>query len=74
MAKASQPKPEWWPARLLDETETAELLGLSVPTLRDWRCRKTRALPYLKLGASVRYDPDAAWRWLSANAVQAVGA
>lgn len=55
---------------LIDEHRAAELLGLTIPTLRDWRCRKTRDLPYVKLGAAVRYEPDAVWRWLRANTVE----
>ena len=70
MAAAIPPKPDWWPKTLLDESSTAELLGLTIPTLRDWRCRRTRALPFLKLGASVRYNPDDIWKWLCANTVR----
>jgi hypothetical protein len=70
MANALPQKPSWWPEGLIDENRTAELIGLTVPTLRDWRCRKTRALPYVKLGAAVRYNPDALWEWVNRNTVR----
>ena len=44
--------------RLRDEYETAELLGISVKTLRGWRCRGGGPV-FRKVGASVRYaDAD----------------
>jgi excisionase family DNA binding protein len=67
---STPPLPDWWPKHLLDAGEAAELLGMSVPTLKDWRCRKTRSLPYHKLGGSVRYNPSDLWTWLNANAVR----
>jgi hypothetical protein len=62
--------PEWWPKKLVDETVAADLLGLTVPTLRDWRCRRTVDLPFVKLGAAVRYSPDDMWVWLNRNTVR----
>jgi excisionase family DNA binding protein len=41
---------------LVNEHEAAQLLGLSVATLRRWRWAG-RALRYVKVGAAVRYDP-----------------
>ena len=38
--------------RLLTLKESADWLGLRVPTLRDWIWR--RKIPYVKLGRSVR--------------------
>ncbi len=43
-------------ARLLNEFETANRLGLSVKTLRRWRWAG-QGIPFIKLGRSVRYDP-----------------
>ncbi|MCI5049235.1 MAG: helix-turn-helix domain-containing protein [Rickettsiales bacterium] len=40
---------------LLTPEETAELLGISVNTLRMWRCAKRYDLPYVKVGRLVRY-------------------
>ena len=64
---SNEPAPAWWPKTLLDEDEAAELLGLSVRTLQDWRSRRTRTITYHKLGECVRYNPDDLWRWLCAN-------
>lgn len=41
---------------LLTPEEAAEITGLSLDTLAQWRSRK-RGLPYLKIGRAVRYDP-----------------
>jgi len=40
--------------RYLNENEAALLTGLSVQTLRNWRC-KGIGFPYTKIGRSVRY-------------------
>jgi hypothetical protein len=42
---------------LLDEKEAAEILGLSVQTLRNDRATKRR-IPYVKIGKSVRYKVE----------------
>jgi transcriptional regulator with XRE-family HTH domain len=34
---------------LVSQEEAARFLGVSVGTLEQWRCRKTRNLPYVKL-------------------------
>jgi excisionase family DNA binding protein len=41
---------------LLKPEEVADLTGLSVETLAQWRSQK-RGIPYLKIGKVVRYDP-----------------
>lgn len=38
----------------LNENETASLTGLSVQTLRNWRCQG-KGFPYVKVGRAVRY-------------------
>ena len=43
--------------RLLTEQQVAERLGLHVQTLRNWRFQG-RGIPYIKLGAAVRYDEN----------------
>jgi hypothetical protein len=42
---------------LLDEKQTAQILSLSVQTLRNDRATKRR-IPYVKIGKSVRYRPE----------------
>jgi excisionase family DNA binding protein len=41
---------------LLTPEEVAEITGLSLDTLAQWRSQR-RGLPYLKIGRVVRYDP-----------------
>ncbi len=41
---------------LLTPEEVAEITGLSLDTLAQWRSQK-RGMPYLKIGRAVRYDP-----------------
>jgi predicted DNA-binding transcriptional regulator AlpA len=43
--------------RLINEHEAAQLLGLSVATLRNWRFLGAGP-KYYKLGRAVRYDRD----------------
>jgi hypothetical protein len=44
------------PDRLLNEHEAAEILGLSVKTLRRWRWAR-EGVAWIKLGSAVRYAP-----------------
>jgi len=41
--------------KLLTRNETAELLGIQPGTLSVWACERRYALPYVKIGSSVRY-------------------
>jgi predicted DNA-binding transcriptional regulator AlpA len=40
---------------LIDESAVAEMTGFEVQTVRNWRSNKKVALPFLKIGRSVRY-------------------
>lgn len=42
-------------ATLLVEKQVSEILQVTPPTLRRWRCEKTMHLPYIKVGVAVRY-------------------
>ena len=55
-------------ARALTEREVAELLGLSVATLRAWRHRG-KGPRFLRLGRSVRYLPGDVAGFVRASAV-----
>lgn len=48
---------------LIGVDEAARILGLSSSTLYAWVERRPPAIPHLRLGRSVRFDPDelAAW-------------
>ena len=54
--------------RALTEREVADLLGLSVATLRAWRHRG-RGPRFLRLGRSVRYLPSDVADFVRASAV-----
>ncbi len=41
---------------LLTSENVAEITGLSLDTLAQWRSQR-RGIPYLKIGRAVRYDP-----------------
>ena len=43
------------PNRLVDEREAASRLGVKPATLSVWRCTRRYPLPYVKMGALVRY-------------------
>jgi hypothetical protein len=61
------PPPEW-PIGLVDETEAARLLGISIGCLRDWRCRRRVDGPrWVKAGRLVRYSGAELWRWVNRN-------
>ena len=55
-------------ARALTEREVADMLGLSVATLRAWRHRG-RGPRFLRLGRSVRYLPSDVADFVRASAV-----
>ena len=40
---------------LLDADQVAQLTGLSIDTLAQWRSQR-RGIPYLKIGRAIRYD------------------
>ncbi len=54
---------------LLDERQVSELTGISLWTLRKWRCEK-REIPYIRLGNVVRYKYSDILEYLKANTVK----
>jgi predicted DNA-binding transcriptional regulator AlpA len=57
------------PDRLLTATDVAELTGLSVETLAQWRSQK-RGIPYLKISHNcIRYQQSDLAIWLAARRV-----
>ena len=51
---------------LLNESELAEMLGVSLATVRRWRLIR-QGPKYIKLGASVRYNPEDVASWLESR-------
>lgn len=54
---------------ILDETQTAQKLGLSIKTLQSWRWRKIGPR-YLKIGGAVRYAAEDIEEYLKSRAVE----
>lgn len=52
------------PSDLLTPDELSQLLGVSVKTLAVWRYTGRHALPYIRCGASIRYQRQAVAEWL----------
>lgn len=55
--------------QLLTPEEASKRLGVSVATLSTWRCTKRVALPFVKLGAAVRYSESAVAAFIERNTV-----
>jgi len=51
---------------LLNEHDVARITGLSVATIRRWRLLR-QGPEYMKIGASVRYNPRSVSAWLAAR-------
>lgn len=51
-------------SKLWSPEQVAEHLGVSKQTLAVWRCEQRYALPYVKVGSRVRYDPSAVQKFL----------
>ena len=62
------------PSNLVNETECAKQLGVSVATLRVWRCNKRYSLSYVKVGRCVRYRPTDIERFLDSRTISGGGA
>jgi len=58
---------------LMTSKQTAEFLGVSAATLAVWRCRSGKVdLPFVKIGASVRYSRKLLIEWLGQHVVNPV--
>ena len=53
-------------SHLLNENRVAEILGISVATVRRWRLLR-RGPRFLKLESSVRYKPEDISAWLESR-------
>ena len=51
------------PVRYLSPTEVAELLGVPVETVYQWRYKRTGP-PGFRVGRHLRFDPRAVQRWV----------
>lgn len=55
--------------QLLTERQAAEVLSVAPQTLAVWRCTHRHGLPYIKVGASVRYRLSDLEQWLEERTV-----
>jgi predicted DNA-binding transcriptional regulator AlpA len=51
---------------LLNEHDVARIIGLSVASVRRWRLLR-QGPTYIKIGAAVRYKPEAIAAWLDSR-------
>jgi excisionase family DNA binding protein len=54
-------------SEFLTPPEVAALLGVRVRTLAIWRCTGRHDLPFVRVGASIRYRRDAVDAWLASR-------
>lgn len=55
--------------RLLTRAEAAEFLGVKTRTLANWACTKRYALPFIKIGSTVKYRLSDLEKFVAANTV-----
>lgn len=55
------------PADLLTDEQVAELLNVSTKTLATWRSTGRYALPFLRIGARIRYRRQDVATWLESR-------
>lgn len=54
-------------SNLLTPEQAAQFLGIKASTLSVWRCTKKVNVPFVKIGASVRYTKEALENFVSGN-------
>lgn len=56
--------------KLITQEELADLAGVAVGTVENWRYKQDEGPDYVKVGRLVRYRPSAVEKWLAANTVR----
>lgn len=54
---------------LLTEAQAAEFLGIKSQTLSVWRCTRRYSIPFVKVGAAVRYKLSDLQTWIDSRTV-----
>ena len=68
MTQAQAIDQEFLPGDRIREDQAAELCGVKVATLRDWRCRRVRDQPpYFKAGSRVWYSKRRCRAWVKSR-------
>ncbi len=55
--------------RYVSEKEVSQITGLALPTLRNWRFKRT-GMPYSKVGRSVRYAMEDVLHYMESRKVR----
>jgi predicted DNA-binding transcriptional regulator AlpA len=58
--------------KYLTDAQAAEIMGLAVQTLRNWRCNR-RGPKFFKIGRAVRYSQEAIQQFMDNNVVETQG-
>lgn len=60
---------------LITDREAAQLLGVSVQTLRRDRCVGSRGfgIPFIKIGSAIRYRPSQLQTWMDSQTINMPG-
>jgi predicted DNA-binding transcriptional regulator AlpA len=56
-------------ARYINERETSKIMGLSLPTLRNYRHLR-KGPPYVKIGRAVRYNQTDIFKFMESKKIQ----
>ncbi len=56
--------------RLLTTTEAAEFLGVKPSSLTVWRCTRKVKIPFVRIGANVRYRTRDLEKFLESHSVE----
>lgn len=59
------------PESLWNTAQCAEYLNISEKTLRRWQAG--HAVPFVKIGGAIRYEPDTVREWVRRSAAVAAG-
>jgi excisionase family DNA binding protein len=58
--------------KLLTPEQAAEMLNIKTQTLSAWRCANRHGLPYVRVGACIRYQLADLEAWLASRTVGGV--
>ncbi len=56
--------------KLMTTQEVADYLNIKKQTLEAWRSRNTINIPYIRIGASIRYKKQDVEEWLAKHLVK----
>ncbi|NCB49574.1 MAG: DNA-binding protein [Alphaproteobacteria bacterium] len=51
--------------KYLNQKQAAEILGIRIQTLNQWRCSKKQNIPYIKIGRVILYPENQFFNFLN---------